>query len=330
MPNSRNRIIVCALAFFLILALAIVAFILISKWERGRAEFGNNSDFEMAGVLEYEGAQYVLRHDVESFLIIGLDKYDRGEVDLGSYNNDSCADFLSLVVVDKTAKSYSVIHLNRDTITEVTKLGIGGKHVGKLNTQLALSHTYGSGGDDSCINTTRAVSAIFGGLRIDRYVSLTMDSVGTLNDMIGGVTVTVSEDLTSIDPTLLEGATVTLNGELALSYVRERQGVGDGTNVSRMERQRQYMDGLYDAIRAYGEDHSNFATEAVTKLSKSMTTNCSSSELEKLFDKLSNYEKKQFLTLEGEYKIEEYVEFYPHESSVKKLLAELFYEPKSE
>ena len=330
MSDSRKKFTVYSIAVILLLILFIIIFLLLKNWEDSHSDFLGDSDFEMAGVLEHNGSQYVLRHDVESILVIGLDKYSRKEVDQGSYNNESCADFLSLVVIDKTNQSYTIIHLNRDTITEITKLGIGGKHVGKINAQLALSHTYGSGKDDSCINTMRAVSAIFGGLRIDRYLSVTMDSVGVLNDMVGGVTLTVLDDLTSIAPALVEGESVHLTGDLALAYVRSRSGLFDDSNVARMERQRQYMDGLYDRIKVYGEENSDFAINAVTKLSKSMTTNCSANELEKLFDKLSAYEKQSFITLTGEYKVEDNVEFYPSEESVKQVLVDLFYQPKSD
>ena len=59
--------------------------------------------------------------------------------------------------------------------------------------------------------------------------------------MLGGVTLTFSQDMTDIDPLMTAGATLTLNGQQAEAFCRSRMGVGDQTNASRMVRQRQYL-----------------------------------------------------------------------------------------
>mgnify|MGYP000585160404 FL=1 len=68
-----------------------------------------------------------------------------------------------------------------------------------------------------------------------------MDAVPILNDLLGGVEVTVLDDFSGIDDTLIKGETVTLHGDHALTYVRERYGLEDSSNSTRMVRQRQYM-----------------------------------------------------------------------------------------
>ncbi len=75
-----------------------------------------------------------------------------------------------------------------------------------------------------------------------------MDAVPIINDAVGGVTVTVLDDMTSADPALEKGAEVTLQGKQALTYVRTRRGLDDSTNLHRMERQRQYMGELYKGL----------------------------------------------------------------------------------
>ena len=138
--------------------LASAALLLLELWEKNHSRFqagevGN-------AVLEYGGKEYVRKDRIETFLVLGLDKYE-GASEADSYNNDKCADFLVLLVVDRKARTYSTIYLNRDTITDVTVLGVGGKKVGTVKQQLSLAHTYGSGGEDSARNTARAVSAIY-------------------------------------------------------------------------------------------------------------------------------------------------------------------------
>lgn len=327
MTPTRKRTLLYAIIAVASVLLIGAAFLCAYLWEKDHSDFNSDSDFIMSDVLVYDGEQYTLRSSVETVLVMGIDKFS-DEVEDGSYNNDQRADFLVLFVIDHKANTYSSIQLNRDTITDVTVLGIGGKKVGTVKQQLALAHTYGSGGDDSCRNTARAVAAIFGGMRIDHYVSLTMDAVSVLNDTVGGVTLEVLADLTAIDPTLVKGETVTLTAEQALTYVRARSELEDSTNLARMERQHQYLDALYAKMIDYISENESFPTETSTKLSKYMVTNCSTAKMESLFDRLSHYTNNGIQEIEGEIVVNEYVEFYPNENSIKRLLATLFYEPK--
>ena len=59
-------------------------------------------------------------------------------------------------------------------------------------------------------------------MTIDHYVALSMDAVPVINDAVGGVAVRCMDDLTAYDPSLTEGAEITLMGDQALYYVRAR------------------------------------------------------------------------------------------------------------
>ena len=162
MVNTHKKKVFEAIIIAFLILLIIASFLFIYLWEQDNSKFDADSDFEMADTIEFEGMRYTLRSDVETLLIIGVDKFESSSSSVESYNNDKCADFIVLFVIDRKANSYSTVYLNRDTITDVTVLGIGGKKVGKVKEQLSLSHTYGKGSDDSARNTARAVSAIFG------------------------------------------------------------------------------------------------------------------------------------------------------------------------
>ena len=82
-----------------------------------------------------------------------------------------------------------------------------------------------------------AVEGLLLGESIDFYVAMNMDGISELNDLAGGVTVTLEDDFSSIDPAMAKGTTLTLHGDQAETFVRSRMTVGDGTNASRMERQ---------------------------------------------------------------------------------------------
>ena len=230
-------------------------------WEENNSEYtGDASDIE--NLLEYGGKKYERRKDVEAVLIAGIDKY--GEpIDEDSYNNDRQADFLMLMIIDHSEKKISAVHINRDTMAEISVLGIGGTKVGTVRQQLALAHTYGNGGTESGKNVARAVSNLLD-VSINHYAMLTMDAVGALTDLVGGVEVEVLDDFTNVDPTLIKGETVTLRGEHALVYVRARAGLEDSTNVHRMERQRQFMLALYEKTLDTMSNDKSFAERSVT------------------------------------------------------------------
>ncbi len=320
---QKKKIIGYILLSFFVLVI-IVSLLFIYFWEQDHSDFNSDSEFQMANTIEYQGKRYALREDVETLLIAGVDKFDSSP-SVDSYNNDKCADFLVLLVFDRKSSTYNAVYLNRDTITDVTVLGIGGKKVGTVREQLSLAHTYGTGEEDSARNTARAVSAVFGGLRIDRYITLTMDAVAVLNDAVGGVTLTMQEDLTAVDPSFIKGETVTLRGDQALRFVRARGSLEDSSNARRMERQKQYLDALYGQITARSEEDEVFSSDLLLDLSKYMATNCSSGELERMMDALATIEKAESYSMEGEYKMGEFAEFYPFGDSVKEILVRLFY-----
>ena len=322
-PSRTRKQFLIALAIIVVL---IASFLAIKTWENANSEFDGDSD---AGFLyvEYDGKRYERRRDVDAILIAGLDKFE-SSAGKDSYVNDRQADFLLLMIIDNATKTCSAVHINRDTLAEITVLGIGGKKVGTVTAQLALSHTYGSGGADSGRNTARAVSHLLG-ITVDNYATLTMDAVATLNDLVGGVTLTVLDDFTGVDDTLKCGETVTLMGEHALNYVRARQGLSDSTNVARMERQRQYLTELYEATLLAMKKDEDFATNAVGELTDYIVSDFSMSALDDMLDAFCEYEFGGIYTLQGTLSQgEQYMEFRIDKDFAKGLMIELLYKER--
>lgn len=318
-----TKIIVVSLV---ILALVVAALIGINEWEKRKAHFAEQEAND--SYLEYEGETYILRENVETFLVLGLDKFE-GTASADSYNNDMQADFLLLFVFDNDTKKYSAIHINRDTIADVNVLGVAGNKISTVKQQIALAHTYGNGKDVSCHNTADAVSALLGNARINHYISLTLDAVPVFNDLVGGVELEILDDFTGIDNTLVKGNTVTLMGEQALRYVRSRSGLDDSTNSNRMIRQRQYMNALYQKAMSEMSEDENFIIDASVKMSDYMISDRSVTQLQTLANKFNEYEFEGIRALEGESKNgEQFVEFYPDEEHLMQTVIELFYKKK--
>ena len=288
--------------------------------------YENNDEAEIAS-LYYNGQGYVYNENLTTLLIIGVDDPELVEYDTA--RNTAQADLLLLAVFDKTDKTCTILQLNRDTMSDVPALDKDGNYVGLVNEQLALAHTYGNGLEKSCENTVFAVSNLLYGIGIDNYFSLTMDAVPILNDLVGGVTVTIEDDFTGVDDTLVKGETVTLTAENVEHFVRARSGMQDDkTNLNRMKRQRTYMVGLVSALKKAINEKEGFVLEAYNAIDDSLVTDCTVNQLSDYADRFSDYTMNEIQTTEGKAeKGEKFMEFYVDEEALKDLVVKTFYTP---
>lgn len=324
--DNKRRYLKYGIIVLSVVFLISVVLLLLDIWDNNRGLFPSQ-DMEDENLV-YNGEEYVLRENIETFLVIGLDK-NAGTSVSDSYNNDQQADFLMLFVFDNEAKTTSVIHINRDTMTNVNVLGVAGNRIDVARKQIALAHTYGNGRDVSCRNTADAVSELLMGVKVDHYISLAMDSVAVINDLVGGVEVTVLDDFTGIDEALVKGETVTLMGEQALRYIRTRYGLEDSSNTTRMVRQQQYVNALYDKFIDRVESDDSFIVEASLEMSDYIISDRSITQLQELSRKLSEYEYLGIESIKGESVVgNEFMEFYADEDSIAKIVVEKFYEPQ--
>ncbi len=313
---------IAVLSVFLILGL----FLLLKGWEEKHSFFPSREISEET--LTYKGGEYVLKDNIETFLVLGLDKFD-GDFVNDSYNNDQCADFLMLFVLDNETKKCSAVHINRDTMASVNVLGVAGNRVDTVTKQIALAHTYGQGGDVSCRNTADAVSKLLMNVKVNHYISFTLDSVTVMNDLVGGVEVVVSDDFSEVDGTLVQGETITLTGEQAMNFVRTRYGLEDSSNSTRMKRQQQYVTALYEKYTECVENDDEFIVEASLAMSDYIVSDRSVTQLQDLSRKFSEYEFVGIDDFDGELTLgEEFMEFYPDEDSVLEIVVDSFYEIK--
>ena len=139
-----------------------------------------------AGSIRYHGKVYTYKKDILTFLFLGIDK--NGEVKASSnLFKGGQADALFLAVLDPGEKKISVIGINRDTMASMNVYDKNGRYSGRQTAQIALSHAYGDGLEESCENSLDAVSNLFYGLPIHGYCALNMSVVSKLNDAVGGV-----------------------------------------------------------------------------------------------------------------------------------------------
>ena len=317
------KIIICCI---LAVSLIVGGFLLLQNWEGKIGFFPEQETSD--GVIEYNGIKYVPKGNIETFLVLGLDKYE-GLSGADSYNNDKQADFLMLFIFDNDAKKYTAIQINRDTMVDINVLGVAGNKIDTVYGQIALSHTYGNGKDLSCHNVANSISSLLMGISVNHYISLTLDAVPIVNDLVGGVTVEVLDDFTGIDDSLVKGETVVLKGNQALTYVQTRQGLEDSSNSTRMKRQQQYIKALHEAFNECATSDDSFIVDASLKISGYMVSDRSVTQLQVLAQKLTEYEFLGIENIAGESVVgSKFMEFYPNKEEIKKMVIKLFYIPK--
>ena len=278
--------------------------------------------------LRYANRTWVYRkRDLTNILLMGVDWAEmHSPASSGRYAGQ--ADFLLLVTFDKKNKIVSMLQIDRDTMTDVRVYGPFGDYTGVRETQICLSHAYGATAEENCENTVWAVGRLLGNIPIDGYMALDMSGITALNDALGGVTVTLEEDFSSLDPQMVKGATITLQGKQAETFVRGRTGVGDGTNAARMRRQKAFMQKAADLIAEGLEKDPGFAGTLLDSLSSHITMNITRGWLINKAYESSEYMRTDMQTLAGSHTIgaDGFTEFHADIDALNDLLTASFFE----
>lgn len=290
--------------------------------------YGQEKEFVVkTKTISRDGVKYYPRQDIDVILLMGINC--PGYVQAQYPHNENPADMVALMVLDEKAGTYTVLNLNRDAMVDMPELNDEGREIGTMYAQLGYAHSYGSGLEDSCENMKKTVSNLLGGVAIDYYISMNIDAIAPLNDAVGGVTVNVVHDFSQVDSTIPKG-TVTLKGNQARTFVQSRWYVGDELNLSRIERQKEYMNNFISAFKqTMKTSDSGFVLDTYNMVAPYLVSDLPISTLTSMVERYMECSLTDILSLEGENKMgAEYMEFYVDEDALEDLRLELFYAPK--
>ena len=336
--HRRRRLSRAAIAVVLVCAALLYAGVLLgirtvgSRLERADApEPVGSLDGRFASdelSLRYADRTWTYRkRELTNLLLIGVDWAEmHSPASSGRYAGQ--ADFLLLVTFDKKNKIVSMLQIDRDTMTDVRVYSPFGDYTGVRETQICLSYAYGATAEENCENTVWAVGRLLGNIPIDGYMALDMSGITALNDALGGVTVTLEEDFSSLDPQMVKDATITLQGKQAETFVRGRTGVGDGTNAARMRRQEAFMQKAADLIAEGLERDPGFAGTLLDSLSSHITMNITRGWLINKAYESGGYMRTDMQTLAGSHTIgaDGFTEFHADMDALNDLLTASFFE----
>ena len=214
-------------------------------------------------------------------------------------------------------------------LIEQDSLTPDGEYLATARAVLALAHENGDGMEISCENVVKAVSNFLGGCKIDSYAAVNMGAISMINNMVGGVTVTIKDDFSLVDPTMVMGETIKLTDEQAMHFVHDRWDVADGTNEARMKRQSDYVRDLKIQLRHKCAEDKEYPLKVYEQLGDYMVTNVSDQKFAKLAMLMLEDKDDGELEITGTVTVGDmdYYEMEPDEESVKQAILTLFYKP---
>ena len=285
------------------------------------------------GWVKHNGTIYAYNEEMMTFLFMGIDK-DSDAKEVAEGTDGGQADAMFLAAVNPKDRTVKVIGLNRNTMADVDIYNEEGAYVNTVKAQIAVQHGFGNGMEESCDYQCKAVSRLFYGLPIHGYAAINMAAIPALNDAVGGVDVTVQEDLSIKDPLLVEGAQVHLEGKSAFWYVKYRDTNQFGSADGRLERQKQYLAGFMQAAKETVKEDISVVTRIYSALRPMMVTNITSGEAVYLATELLDYDfggKDGLRMMKGETVMGEvFEEFYADEEALYEMILDIFYEPVDE
>ena len=309
----------------------------MAKEDQESADSGTQTGKEMLfeeNTVFWNGKTYKRNTYVKAVLCMGVDR-DGPMTETTLSGDGGQADGIFLLANDTARGSMKILLIPRDSMTEITKTDTSwtetnGAKLGEVVDHLSLSYAYGDGREKSCEYTKQAVSHLLMGLKIDSYMAADLEIIASLNDEVGGVTVTIpTMGMEQADPEFVFGQTVRLKGEQAERFVRFRDTERDNSAISRMEQQKLYISGFFQAVKEKNRTESNI-TEHLFEMSQDyMVTDMAKDE----------YLKLSINALEGEgltsasFKMapgtgtatETYDEYYVEQEALVPILLDLFY-----
>ncbi|MGW2519774.1 LCP family protein [Streptomyces sp. NPDC001617] len=187
----------------------------------------------------------------ENILVLGSDSRSGSNRKLGGGTDDGSArsDTAMIVHVYKGHKKASVVSIPRDTLIDRPECTDTKGTTHDAASGVMFNSAYTTGGAACAVKTVESLT----GLRMDHYLEVDFAGFEKLINELGGVPVTTTKNISDKQSHLnLKAGTHTLDGQQALGLVRTRHGVGDGSDLGRIQLQQAFIKALVDQVKHVG------------------------------------------------------------------------------
>ena len=288
----------------------------------GSAPETTRPDADWGRTIEIGGATYRLNASLRTILFLGAD--DGGTAVPGTTPGEGRrADTILLLLLDDDSKTIRLLAVSRDTMADVDVYNPDGSYAYTAPTHINMQYFYGDSPTRSCFLMKRAVSRLLYGIRVDGCLALNAHGIVTIVDQLGGLTITMPEDYTQIDPRYRAGETVTLTGEETERLLRYRDTSVHGSNEDRVERQLRLIQALVEKLR--GNTSASRLEELLDAAGKDVCSDLDAETLKKLVSYRLDPETE---TLPGKLvQGTSHDEFHVDDAALRELLIGLYYLP---
>lgn len=281
------------------------------------------------GWVRYQDGIYAYNEDILTFLVLGIDK--KGEVSTSRNLTDGGqSDAIFLLIINPHTEEISIYSVDRNTMTDIRMVGIGENGTDVISqAQINVQHGFGDGEEESCELTEEAVSKLFYDLPIHGYISVNYGAIPIMNDAVGGVQVTIPEDLVGAKKGWNAGDSVLLEGSDATLFVKWRNTSIFESARLRSKRQKEYLTRFVKQAIAATKADITMPLTLYGEVKPYIVTDITVDEMTYLASEVAGYSFSgdQIYTMPGEtVQGEEFEEFYPDMEALKEQMIEIFYE----
>ncbi|MCM3263106.1 MULTISPECIES: LCP family protein [Streptomyces] len=187
----------------------------------------------------------------QNILLLGSDSRagENRKLGGGPGGGSARSDTAMIVHLYKGHRKAAVVSIPRDTLVDRPACTDTQGTVHPAEHRVMFNESYATGGAACAVRTVEALT----GVRMDHYLEVDFSGFRRIVDDLGGVRIRTTEAIRDPDSHLdLDAGTHTLDGRQALGLVRTRHGVGDGSDLGRIQLQQAFLRALIDRIGQLG------------------------------------------------------------------------------
>ncbi|QVQ54396.1 LCP family protein [Spiractinospora alimapuensis] len=170
-------------------------------------------------------------------MIIGSDVRTGENADYGDAEGER-PDTLIIAHISPSHDGATLVNIPRDSIVDLPQCEATDDRPGLPPSRDMIGVALTLGGPACLWNAVEQLT----GIHIDHYVHMDFSGFKDMVDALGGVEMCIPEPIDDDKAHLqLDAGLQTLNGEESLGFVRARYALGDGSDLSRIERQQEFM-----------------------------------------------------------------------------------------
>lgn len=348
--KNWKKILIIAVTIPLVLIIGLVSTFFIMR-EIGRQSIQNKKPVEIVlpsedesgnpielgdkygRIINYEGTSYIYNNDIITLTFIGADNGHKDKTAADSTDEMRMADAIYVFAIDTKTDKVKVLNISRDLMTDVDIYSVNGTLIRTEETQIAYSNAYHAAGKSGGDNTVKSVSRLLFGLPLENYFELNLGGVSTLNDAVGGVTVTSSLAFKSPEDKRMinEGDVVTLHGKEAEVYARRRDIKELDSNNKRMQRQQEYIMAFLSSIVPAAKKDLSIIPNLYNAIKDNSDTSLNASELVYIASyaatNLKSLSDVQFYKFKGNITAGKNAEMRVTTEEVLRTMLDVFYKP---